>query len=273
MKLLILSDLHLEVAPLEHFAECDFDVAVLAGDISSPGTRIIAFARRAIFASKPVVCVLGNHDFYDGAIEAVRTQARAAAAGTNVHLLDPGETFLSGVRFLGCTGWTDFRLPVETARGPESNVHKAMGMASLFLADYSAIQVEGRAAESDPCQGREARPLTPDDVRGFHHEERAWLNRKLNEHFPGPTVVVTHHAPSRGSLDLRFVGDWLSPCFVSELPAAFFGIPRLWIHGHTHTSFDYRVGTCRVVCNPRGFARSKDRAENPRFDPSFVVEI
>ena len=27
----------------------------------------------------------------------------------------------------------------------------------------------------------------------------------------------------------------------------------LWTHGHTHDPFDYEVGTCRVVCNPRGY--------------------
>ena len=27
---------------------------------------------------------------------------------------------------------------------------------------------------------------------------------------------------------------------------------QLWIHGHTHDSFDYVVNGTRVVCNPRG---------------------
>ena len=49
------------------------------------------------------------------------------------------------------------------------------------------------------------------------------------------------------------------------------GVP-LWIHGHTHDSFDYRLNGTRVVCNPRGYA--KDGAnENPLFDAGFVIEI
>ena len=48
----------------------------------------------------------------------------------------------------------------------------------------------------------------------------------------------------------------------------------LWIHGHTHTSFDYRVGGCRVICNPRGYmARGRTGPENPHFDPQRVVQI
>ena len=39
----------------------------------------------------------------------------------------------------------------------------------------------------------------------------------------------------------------------SELPDSFFAVPALWVHGHTHTSHDYRVGRCRIVCNPRGY--------------------
>jgi len=45
----------------------------------------------------------------------------------------------------------------------------------------------------------------------------------------------------------------------------------LWIHGHTHDSFDYAVNGVRVVCNPRGYARDGVN-ENPLFDANFQVE-
>jgi hypothetical protein len=58
---------------------------------------------------------------------------------------------------------------------------------------------------------------------------------------------------------------------------------QLWIHGHTHSSFDYVVAGTRVVCNPRGYARGlgsdPEQAsptlsfENPEFQPALVVEI
>ena len=47
---------------------------------------------------------------------------------------------------------------------------------------------------------------------------------------------------------------------------------RLWIHGHTHDSFDYCLNGTRVVCNPRGYARNGVN-ENPLFDANFLVEI
>ena len=86
-------------------------------------------------------------------------------------------------------------------------------------------------------------------------------------------MVVTHHAPARGSVHPRFAGSPVNPCFVSDLAETMGGERvRLWIHGHTHDSADYDVAGTRVLCNPRGYA--KDGVdENPRFDPSLVVEV
>jgi Icc-related predicted phosphoesterase len=86
-------------------------------------------------------------------------------------------------------------------------------------------------------------------------------------------VVVTHHAPSRSSIHPRFAGSLLNACFVSDLEALADGDKvRLWVHGHTHDSFDYQLNGTRVVCNPRGYARDGVN-ENARFDPDFCVEI
>jgi Icc-related predicted phosphoesterase len=48
--------------------------------------------------------------------------------------------------------------------------------------------------------------------------------------------------------------------------------PQLWLHGHTHDSFDYRVGATRVVANPRGYAPG-GQIENASFDPDLVIEL
>jgi Icc-related predicted phosphoesterase len=82
-------------------------------------------------------------------------------------------------------------------------------------------------------------------------------------------VVVTHHAPSPGSVAPAYAGHPLNPAFASDLDALVAaGRPDLWVHGHVHTSFDYRLGATRVVCNPLGYPR-----ENASFDPGLVVEL
>ena len=93
------------------------------------------------------------------------------------------------------------------------------------------------------------------------------------ERFDGVTVVVTHFAPSRGSIAPRFAGSPLNACFIADLEAL---VARsgaaLWIHGHTHDSFDYRLGGTRIFANPRGYVLN-GKAENPRFDPGLTVEV
>jgi hypothetical protein len=46
--------------------------------------------------------------------------------------------------------------------------------------------------------------------------------------------------------------------------------PDLWVHGHTHNSFDYMFGKTRVVVNPYGY---KDVEVNPQFDKSLVIKL
>jgi hypothetical protein len=52
------------------------------------------------------------------------------------------------------------------------------------------------------------------------------------------------------------------------------GVERvvLWIHGHTHDSFDYTVGGTRVLCNPRGYAKNGVN-ENAAFEAGLVVQV
>ena len=66
-------------------------------------------------------------------------------------------------------------------------------------------------------------------------------------------MVVTNHAPHPNSVPAQYVGDSLSPAFASNLEKLM-GKASLWVHGHVHDSFDYRVNGTRVVCNLRGYS-------------------
>jgi hypothetical protein len=48
---------------------------------------------------------------------------------------------------------------------------------------------------------------------------------------------------------------------------------KLWTHGHTHHPFDYVIGECRVVCNPRGYHQEYGFSEDTGWDPEKVVEV
>ena len=98
MKLNILSDLHLGLGAMDR-PRNDADLVVLAGDLGRPA----AAAEWALGFDKPVLYVLGNHEFYGGSIDGTISEFRRLVAGTQVRLLDRDEAVIDGVRFLGAT--------------------------------------------------------------------------------------------------------------------------------------------------------------------------
>jgi len=275
MKILVLSDLHLEFADFEIPKGLEFDVAVLAGDIFNPGDASVRWAMmNKRLRDKPVVLVPGNHEFYRGRMDRILQQMRELSAGTNVHLLDCDEWNWDGVRFLGATLWTDFALPIQTPLGPVTHVPRATRATETALSDYRLVHVPMEGAPQGSVEEMLGRPLEGRDTLRIHHEQRRWLSSRLDEISGGPTVVVTHHAPHPNSVAQRYASDWVSAGFASHLPGHYFTVPRLWIHGHTHDSFDYRIEHCRVLCNPRGYVnRWSGAVENQRFDPELVVVV
>jgi Icc-related predicted phosphoesterase len=277
VKLLILSDLHAEFETFKVAKELDYDVAVLAGDIVAPGRVAARWLRNpARFGNKPIVQIAGNHEYYESVLDQELLEMRRQAKEHDIQFLDCDEVVIAGVRFLGCTLWTDFRLRIDNpgfAGQPVrllSDRDRSMTECSRCLADYSAIRID------DPLtsNSRGTRRLVPMDTLQIHRRHRSWLRKKLAEPFDGPTVVVTHHAPHRKSLAPRFAEDWASGGFVNEMLPELFEVPALWVHGHTHNSFDYEIGACRVVCNPRGYLMNRQgEFENKNFNPGLVVDL
>ena len=121
---------------------------------------------------------------------------------------------------------------------------------------------------------------TPAHTLERHQQSLAWLRAELPKGEADRTVVVTHHFPHKNSCSPKWSNDPLTAIFGSMLPDEVLLGARLWIHGHTHDSCDYRLlddsrRSVRVVCNPRGYplGRLGDVFENTRFDPALLVEI
>ncbi len=257
MRLLILSDLHREQWK-QYGATIDLaisrpDCVILAGDIDV-GVRAVAWAAK-VFAGLPVMYVSGNHELYGYGLENIQTRIEEACRATqNVHYLNCAEFHSGNVRFLDATLWADFCLFGDAMRFP------CKREAEKSLADYRCIQL---------AVGRK---LRASDTERFHAEQAAWLTQILAQPHDGPTVVITHMAPSLRSVHDKYAKDWVSAAFASQLDHLVMEVD-MWIHGHVHDSFDYRVGNCRVVCNPRGYMTKGGTPENRAFDPNRIVII
>ena len=263
MKLQIASDLHLEFIQREFPGERlispahGADLLVLAGDIGNGTQAINLFQDWPV----PVLFLAGNHEFYGHSIQQMRVDLRKAAAGTSITFLDNNSVDLGGVRFLGTTLWTDYRLALNRTQ------RQLMEQAELSINDHRQIVcLEGR--------------FTAAMALAEHELSRAWLGSELERPYDGKTVVITHHGPHPLSVHPRYAGDPVNAAFVSDLSEL---LPKadLWLHGHVHDSFDYKVGECRVVANPLGYPRnlrsvehSKELVfENQAFQLGCVIEI
>jgi len=259
MRLLVLSDLHREIwkdhGPRIDLAVSRPDVVILAGDIDT-GARGVEWAARA-FDRLPVVYVHGNHEAYGHKLEEMQRDIEAACAATpNVHFLNCGEFLHENVRFLGATLWTDFCLFGHDARPA------CMRAAQEVMVDYQRIRLSTEGY----------RKLRASDTARYHAQQKAWLGKMLLEEHDGPTVVVTHMAPSMRSIAERFSNDDVSAAFASRLDEMV-SQADVWIHGHMHDSFDYKVGRCRIACNPLGYLKRNGAPENSNFNPNFVIDV
>ena len=248
MRLRILGDLHLEFGAVS-IPRPDADVIVLAGDIHL-GREGRRWAGRH-FADKPVVYVLGNHEFYRHSLPELTDRLKKETEGSQIHLLENTAVELNGFTFLGCTLWTDFQLAPDPGT--------AMQTAEAIMSDFSLIQFSP-----------EGRLLRARDTAEIHAKSVSWLEGALAGCDPARTVVVTHHAPSPRSEAPYHANSPLNPAFASGLDwlVEQSRLP-LWIHGHTHYNVDYTIGKTRVLTNQRGYPGELCKG----FDPGLVVEV
>lgn len=244
MKIHLLSDLHNEFDVYQP-TQLDADVVVLAGDIDVK-QRAIAWAKTKF--SCPVLYIPGNHEFYRGQLGNTLQKLRALQ-DEQVRVLDCDEIVLHGVRFLGATGWADYKAlgdPTTAARAAQSSM---TDFKQIRTASYQRVR--------------------PSDFADLALKAYAWLDEKLKSPFSGPTVVITHHAPSMRSHDGNpHAGNALDAAYANSWESLLHPPVCAWLHGHIHTAVDYEINNVRVVANPRGYP-----AEQTGFDPLLLIEV
>lgn len=273
MNIQLLSDLHLETHP--HFipeVAPSAEVLILAGDIGcyQAGSMLLGQQEKdfglARFSPRkdlgawpvPVFFVPGNHEYDGMAFEEAHEKLQATCKRLDIVFLHQRVEVFGGVRFIGCTLWSDFEALVPTS-GPLTQQLKAREKAERAANFY--LKKTGTTFKGGP--------FLSDAVRVQALSDQAWLTKVLSEAFDGPTVVITHFAPSLLSADPRY---GLTPGTAGFCNALDHLLPQatLWLHGHLHCAHDYVSQGCRVVANPLGYARKNEQLT---FDPQKIVRV
>ena len=255
--------------------ECD--TIVVAGDVSNSAMKTKNWLEQQLIlleeyfdgTQPPILFVAGNHEYYETDMsEAYKIFRQLESAfPTSFYFLrkDRVPVEIGDAVFVGDTLWTDF----ELFQTKELSQH----LAGQGMSDYACIEVDGKS-------------LTPAMTSYFHVHAKAYLTAfALGVDKTKKLVVVTHHCPSSASIHPRYVHSnysYLNPAFSSKIldpdhssySMTLATTAKLWIHGHTHESFDYVAADgCRVVCNPRGYSFRYSGNENDNYSTDKIVEI
>jgi len=266
-----LSDLHLERQDF-HWTLPRGDVLIIAGDLcharclvpeardrysADQRARVLRFAEAARANFAHVLLVAGNHEHYDGVFDGTAALLKRHLPG--VIVLDDNAVTLDGVHFFGATLWTNF----------ESRSQAAMDRVRRRCGEFFFVRKEQHGNDGSVSLGK----FRPENALAAF--ERAWdaLQRHLSANETRPTIVITHHAPSRRGLNADHAGNGLDAAFASDLDRRIAGAKNIpvWIHGHTHVRRTYRIGDTVVRANCRGFD-GKD-ASARAFKPDVYFDI
>lgn len=258
MKIKIASDLHLEFFnALEYLPDVGLgDVLILAGDIvcarhlNKNGYLRDVYLRFFDNCSKnfeKVLYVMGNHEFYGYNYKSAYNTIKENIP-SNFYLMENDTVTIGDWNFIGFTFWTNFRNanPIE------------MLNAEMYMNDYKVIRVDSNY-----------RKLRAQDTLGFHRASIDYLFSQLNE-YDKNVFVISHHAPSYQSISEEFKNANCNDSFCSQYDNLILNYNQIkyWVHGHVHSPFDYKIGDCRVICNPLGY-----RHDSITYDPSLYLKI
>lgn len=259
IRIALASDLHIELSygavPVPALS-ADADVIVLAGDITNRYRKTKnqfeqTFAAFRRHFKQPILFIPGNHEYYGSHFQTLNQELPDICSRHDITLLQKEYVDIQGVRFFGCTLWSDFQL------NGEAEMPWAVQAAQRRLADYRAIRFNDEFIQAV-------------DTRALFKEHFNWLENALNDcPVTMKKVVCTHFGPDKQCVSKEYEGDELNPYYVNDL-SDFISEkePDLWLFGHTHYNVDYYLGKTRIVSNQLGYQR-----EQTRFNPELCLVV
>lgn len=282
MRVNVVSDLHLEFSDLELPGG---EVLILSGDIceaknvkaeydvnnimndGGPSTghfkrsdRYTRFFHEECSKYEKVFYVVGNHEHYGFKLHKTIPHLKSVLPD-NIVVLEKEQFEYRDVLFIGGTLWTDMN------NFDSLTLYHMKGMMN----DYKQITMH------DDVRNVYHR-LTPEKTVNEHVKTKQlftfYLEENRRRETPLPVVVLTHHAPSKLSTHPYYANDTImNGAYSSDLSEFILDNPEIkyWTHGHTHHTFNYKIGDTTVMANPRGYKNYEEQAE--LFDPTVGFDV
>lgn len=294
MKIAYCSDLHLEFGKLTLKNEEKADVLVLAGDVClarhmdfdmtryemSRGTGLNGifydFFKNVSEEFAQVIYVVGNHEHYSYDFKyTVEEIKRNLKAFPNITLLDKECKQIDDVLFVGGTLWTDMnngdpatayfvKHRMNDFKNISNSARITYRKVPLYQKDEHGYILDDKGFYIKCGEKMKEEPST------FSVEDSVEENKKCLDYIRIATegkdkvVVVTHHTPSYLSCHPAYAADVdMNHAYHNKLDEFIEDRPqiKLWFHGHTHNEFNYTIGECSVLCNPRGYHKYEQIAK------------
>lgn len=300
MKIALCSDIHLEFGSISLSNDQNADVLILSGDICVANDLmdndvygIVPHARSDKFHTffqecsarfPTVLYVAGNHEHYHGDYAKTIPRLREKLGYLkNLHILDKDTFILDDVVFIGGTLWTDmnkedphtlysikgymndYKIIEDSSEVVHYKVyHNKMKNVGMTDEEYMALPPEERTYVEFKTRPATFSPeKSVEDHKAMLEAIRSTLSAMKDTY--SKFVVVGHHSPSKLSTKPQYEKDvMVNGAYSSDLSEFMLDNPQIkaWTHGHTHHTFDYMIGSCRIVCNPRGYDGYEAQAEN-----------
>lgn len=262
-KVIVVSDLHLESSNMK-LENLQCDVLVLAGDISQDFSILPRFFEYNVPPEVEMIYVPGNHE-YEGKrdYQVMNNLKELEEEFPNLHVLQNSAIDLHGIRFIGTTLWSNFEGQGITYK------EEVKKWCKFNVVDFTYIF---KKMNNDGYNQKHS-SWTPEDMEKEFNKAYQFLEYELKKRETQlPKFVVTHFAPTDLSLDPQYKKGLHSAYWVNHLPEIM-GFSDYWVHGHTHSSFDYDFEGTRVICNPRGYSKTYDLSQNVNFNKNFSIEV
>lgn len=254
MKLRVFSDLHIDINKNNYYIPPDDNILnIIAGDVSGDPyitcNYLLHKVNKALF-------VHGNHIVYNDnnkALQELEDDLFEQLAHTSVIYLNNNYAIIDDIVFIGSTLYTDYKYKfTETI-----NARIAMrGLNDFKWGRY----LNGNILEH----------LTPYHYMEMHANSMMYIQQKLEQFHDKKCVVITHHGISPQAICKKYKNSDINASFISDHEKFVKSYPniKVWIFGHIHNSFDFKINDTRIIGNPYGYGN-----ENPDFNKNLIIEV